>query len=170
MRSRLSFTPAEVAEKSARICQRIAAEPAWPQARTVALFASLPLEPDVELLWRQVGARKFCYPRMREGELDLVWVADRESLVLTRWGIREPRFDSAQLVLPGEIDLMLVPGLAFTRDGHRLGRGRGFYDRLLAHPALRAVKLGVCFDAQILEELPTEPHDASVDRVVSESA
>ena len=67
-----------------------------------------------------------------------------------------------------KIDLIVVPGLAFSRDGHRLGRGAGFFDRLLAGPAAEAYKLGVRFDFQLLESIPIEPHDIVMDTVVTE--
>ena len=63
---------------------------------------------------------------------------------------------------------MLVPGLAFARDGARLGRGGGFYDRLLAGPQLRARRVGVCFEVQIVEAMPLEEHDQRVDEVLTE--
>ncbi|MBT5775110.1 MAG: 5-formyltetrahydrofolate cyclo-ligase, partial [Dehalococcoidia bacterium] len=65
------------------------------------------------------------------------------------------------------IDLVLVPGLAFTRSGHRLGYGRGYYDRLLARS--EATAIGLAFDAQLLNELPEETHDRAVDIVITES-
>jgi 5-formyltetrahydrofolate cyclo-ligase len=67
-----------------------------------------------------------------------------------------------------KIDLIVIPGLAFSRDGHGLGRGGGFFDRLLAGPAAAAYKLGVCFDFQFLESIPIEPHDIVMDTVVTE--
>jgi 5-formyltetrahydrofolate cyclo-ligase len=67
-----------------------------------------------------------------------------------------------------KIDLIVVPGSAFSRDGHRLGRGGGLFDRLLADPAAAAYKLGVCFDFQLLESIPIEPHDIVMDTVVTE--
>jgi 5-formyltetrahydrofolate cyclo-ligase len=67
-----------------------------------------------------------------------------------------------------KIDLIVVPDLAFSRDGHRLGRGGGFFDRLLAGPGAAAYKLGVCFDFQLLESIPIEPHDIVMDTVVTE--
>jgi 5-formyltetrahydrofolate cyclo-ligase len=65
-------------------------------------------------------------------------------------------------------DLVLVPGLAFSRAGHRLGRGGGFYDRLLAGRARGAVKIGVCFSLQLHDEVPTEKHDVVLDVVISD--
>ena len=67
-----------------------------------------------------------------------------------------------------KIDLIVAGGLAFSRDGHRLGRGGGFFDRLLAGPAAEAYKLGVRFDFQLLESIPIEPRDIVMDTVVTE--
>ncbi|MFN0136926.1 MAG: 5-formyltetrahydrofolate cyclo-ligase [Phycisphaerae bacterium] len=79
--------------------------------------------------------------------------------------IREPT--SGEVVPIGDIDLLLVPGVAFDRSGHRLGRGGGFYDRLLADPALRAMRCGVGFECQLFERVPTEQHDQLVQVVVT---
>jgi len=83
--------------------------------------------------------------------------------------IREPIFNPARLVPPAEIDLILIPGLAFTRDGQRLGRGGGHYDRYLASLPARAMKLGVCFQCQLVESLPVEAHDQRLHAIVTEN-
>jgi len=67
--------------------------------------------------------------------------------------------------LPEMLDLVVVPGVAFTRDGARLGRGRGYYDRYLSRPGLRAFCVGVCFAHQLVDTLPVEPHDRTMDAV-----
>jgi len=167
IRERLRLEPEERARKSADICEAITADPAWRAAHTIALFAPTAAEPDVELLWPRAAGKMLCFPRMREREIDLLHVTDLRALAASRWQLREPLYDLAKVIDPGAVDLILVPGLGFTREGDRLGRGGGFYDRLLAHPRMRAVKIGVCFDVQLLETLPTEPHDARVDRVIS---
>ena len=86
-----------------------------------------------------------------------------------QWGFREPVFDPAHVIPPDEFDLVLVPGAAFTADGQRLGRGGGFYDKLLATPGFRAFKIGICFDYQLVPAVPLESHDQRVDRVATES-
>lgn len=68
---------------------------------------------------------------------------------------------------PGELDLIVLPGAAFTRDGRRLGYGGGFYDTLLAGPARDVPLAGVCFPCQLLDDLPVEPHDKKADMVVT---
>jgi 5-formyltetrahydrofolate cyclo-ligase len=84
-------------------------------------------------------------------------------LVTGAHGISEP---CGEVVAPGSIDLVLVPGLAYTLAGARLGQGGGHYDRFLPTLAASCTSVGVCFVEQLLDELPTESHDGNVDRVV----
>jgi len=154
------------AEKSAAICRAVSQTPEWQQARTVGFFSPLPEEPDVNLLWTMPGERVVCYPRVDGEHLLFLRVPNRETLVESgRWNLLEPLHSDEFLVLPLEIDLFLIPGVAFTTDGHRMGRGKGFYDRLLSRTGLRAALFGICFAEQLVSGLPREPHDRPVDRV-----
>lgn len=66
----------------------------------------------------------------------------------------------------GPLDLIVVPGMAFDRQGHRLGRGKGYYDRfLIKYPEVKTI--GICFDFQLLDEVPAEPHDQLIDEIIS---
>jgi 5-formyltetrahydrofolate cyclo-ligase len=124
---------------------------------------------DVELLWPAACGKRLCYPRVDAAGLQFHHVHYSAELAAGRWGLREPDPSRATLIGLAEIDLLLVPGVAFTGAGARLGRGGGYYDRLLVDPRLLAPRFGVCFDLQIVTSLPTEPHDQPVDRVVTES-
>ena len=163
------MTPDARSEKSARLCEAIANSSAWQAARTVAIFAPQPREPDVEMLWSRGGGKSFAYPRVVEARLDLFRTGSLHELAPGAFGVREPAGEIAHAVAPDTLDLILVPGVAFTRDGARLGRGGGFYDRLLASLPARTCKIGVCFDVQVLTELPIEPHDLHVDFIATES-
>jgi len=162
LREKLRTLPAEeIAWKSYLICDWIQQLPAWKEAKIVGLFASLPTEPVTEFLWD--GLRE-------NGEnLSFILVSDPTELVVSRWQLREPVMREPNLQAVEKIDLLLVPGLAFSTGGMRLGRGGGFYDRLLARESVRAYKLGVCFDMQAFPELPVESHDIAVNAVVTES-
>ena len=81
-----------------------------------------------------------------------------------QFGIGEPTGDD----FSGDIDVIVVPGVAFDRQCNRMGRGRGFYDRLLKHQ--NATRIGVAFDFQLFDKIPTEPFDVKMDCVVSESS
>ena len=165
--AQLQLLPAVRADKSTQICQAITADRVWHEARTVALFAPQPSEPDVELLWRVSGGKSFCYPRVHNGALAFFRVEDPTMLRVEKWTLREPPADPGGLVELAALDLVLVPGVAFTTDGRRLGRGGGYYDRLLAHPAMRAWKCGICFALQLVDTLPVEPHDVRMDAIFS---
>jgi len=85
------------------------------------------------------------------------------------WKLLEPDPAQCPVVPPQDIDLLVIPGMAFTRTGGRLGRGGGFYDRFLTGVHPRAVKVGVCFGIQLVDAVPLEAHDHEVDWVVTES-
>lgn len=90
-----------------------------------------------------------------------------DSLSVGAYGISEPTSQSP--ILPEDIDLAIIPGVAFTLEGYRLGRGKGFYDCYLSRSGFRAETIGVCFDHQLLDTLPVEPHDRRVKKVVTAS-
>src|SRR3982750_3927024 len=118
---------------SDEICERVLEMAEWAQAQTAVLFIPLPSEPMITPLKLDCDARK-----------------------VSCVNIPQSPKPETNLHLPDTIDLVLVPGLAFSRDRHRLGRGGGFFDRLLAGRAARAFKLAVCFSFQIVETIPTE--------------
>jgi 5-formyltetrahydrofolate cyclo-ligase len=155
---------------SREICEAVARHPAYAAARVVAIFDPLPSEPAVDLLW-EVAPRRFVYPRIAGEALDLIEVRTVEELeYAAERRFREPRMGSASAHSLAEVDVILVPGLAFTRDGGRLGRGGGYYDRLLAALPRSAVRIGVCFELQVVPELPREVHDMRMDTVITERA
>jgi 5-formyltetrahydrofolate cyclo-ligase len=139
----------------------------WREAACVAGYASLPDEASVDAALRGAIARgqRVLLPRViGDGLMEFVEVRDLDADTAPgAFGIREPVGDAAG-VTP---DLVLVPGLAFTRDGARLGMGGGFYDRWAeANPGARRV--GVYFAAQVVGEVPREGHDVGVSAVVTE--
>ena len=170
MRTRLAGLGAERMEMSQAIVAAIGAHPGVVGRRRIAIFSPLPSEPDVEGLW-ELAPGPFCYPRVVRGEMEFIDVASMADLATSAWhpNIREHGDPAARGVPPAEIDVILVPGLAFTRRGQRLGRGGAYYDRYLASMPAKTLKIGVCFDCQIVATLPTEPHDQTVDAVVTET-
>lgn len=104
-------------------------------------------------------------PRWNGVDYELVRVSDLATLVKGPHDILEPA--AGPVVPPQDVRAWLIPGLAFTRDGGRLGYGGGWYDRLLKRAAMRAPKIGIAYDFQIVDELPTEPHDIRLTLVAS---
>jgi len=153
------------AAKSAAICRQVAEAVEWRKAGTIALFSPFDSEPNVDLLWAAVEAQTICYPRVDGERLVFIRVPDRAALLKSRWNLREPAHTQDRVVPLSAIELLLVPGLAFTIDGHRLGRGGGFYDRTLAEVSPKSATFGICFTEQLLTKLPMEAHDQHVSRV-----
>jgi 5-formyltetrahydrofolate cyclo-ligase len=125
-------------------------------------------EPDIRSLWLVEGGPAFCFPRLHRGEIELIRVDDRALLAHADWRLAAPELGQCPHVDFSSVNLILVPGLAFTVDGHRLGRGAGFYDRLLERCIREQHTLGVCFHHRLLPELPMEAHDQRVERVITE--
>jgi 5-formyltetrahydrofolate cyclo-ligase len=170
VRARLKTIAPEVRRSaSENICARLRELPAWQSARTVLFYAPMPDEPDLwpllELAMRENKTvalprhlrDKQCYVAAQVSDLS-------KDLSAGKFGIREPAEACGQIFLSGT-DLVLVPGVAFDLRGRRLGRGRGYYDRLLAE--LGGIKCGVAFDEQMVEEVPVVPLDAHVDFIVT---
>jgi 5-formyltetrahydrofolate cyclo-ligase len=150
--------------RSLLICEKLL--PYFSGKNSLALFAPMSTEPDLDLLWDHgalVEHSLLSYPR-REGEtLSFHPISALAELIPGRFGIREP----APSPSPKQLDLIVVPGLAFSAQGNRLGRGAGFYDRFLATLPQTTFKLGVCFEFQRVSSIPHEPHDVTMDAVVS---
>ena len=155
-------------EWAERLWEQIEASEAFHRARTVLLYASLPDEVPTEVLFRRwTGDKRLVLPLVCGDELLLKAYAP-DTLRPGYRGIPEPLPTSPD-VAPEEIDFALIPGVAFTAQGGRLGRGKGYYDRLL--PRLtRAVKAGAAFPFQMRERLPLDAWDAPLDIVYSFSS
>jgi 5-formyltetrahydrofolate cyclo-ligase len=168
IRKRLKMiSDAERAAASARIRERIFASDVWKKAGTIGLYVALASEPDLNALLESPG-KVFCLPRVGEELMEYHRCDAGTSLSAGQWKILEPVGEDCPLVPVEEIDLLFIPGMAFTRAGERLGRGKGHFDRFLKRIHPRAVKVGVCFAVQIVEGLPVENHDHEVDWIVTE--
>ena len=169
MRTRLAALGAMRDEKSRVLVATLAKHPALLGSGYIALFSPIASEPDIEPLW-QILPRRFCYPRLAEGRMEFVEVEKISDLTTSSWHpqIREHGLAEARVVPPTEITAIIVPGLAFTKGGQRLGRGGGYYDRYLAALPPTTHKIGVCFALQIVDALPIEHHDQKMDVVITE--
>jgi 5-formyltetrahydrofolate cyclo-ligase len=152
---------------SAAICDHLLHSPLWKAAVRVALFHPLPSEPDFTALWERNRGKEYFLPRITAAGLDFCRVNSLEELVPGPLGVREPP-PSAERCNIELIDLFLVPGLGFTKVGDRLGRGGGYYDRAIGHRFCEK-SVGVCFDQQIVSNIPIEPHDFKVGTLLTES-
>jgi len=144
------------------------AAPAWRAARVVALYQAYGAELDVAALRAAAHAegKTVALPRVDAAGVTLRVVAADTPLVLSAHGVREPAEDRPTLP-PDQPELIVVPGLGFDRRGGRLGHGGGHYDRLLARLPATCLRVGLAYDQQILDGVPTEPHDLALHALVT---
>ena len=163
----LALSVAEREEQSQQVCEQIKVLIAEHNPAIVALFSPLPDEVDVTTLITSLGCR-VVLPRVSDKadgtpEMEFYDYA-AQAMASGAYGIIEPQ--SGEPCRAEEIDLMVVPGVAFSADGRRLGRGKGYYDRYLSREGFRACCIGVCYDCQLREDIPAESHDKRVEKVV----
>jgi len=168
--------PADIrAAHSAAITERLLQLPEYRQAETVLGYMNFGAEFASELWVDQVLAedKRLALPKVNHhtNHLDLYWVDDPENqLAAGLWGIREPIVERCErLTTPYEVEFALLPGVAFTRNGARLGYGGGYYDKLLAGMAQRPILAAAAFALQLVEALPQEATDRKVEWLVTES-
>ena len=154
---------------SAQACALLKQQPEWQKAGSVLFFAPLPGELDIwPLLGEALAAGKeVSLPRFDAAAQKYVACAVREpqkQLRTGQFGIREPDVTCGLMSLM-QLDFILVPGIAFDLQGRRLGRGKGFYDQLLA--AVRGTTCGVAFEQQIVHAVPVEPHDIHLNCILT---
>jgi len=187
--------PEERRRESARICAQITTQPIWKSAKSILFFWPMPGEPDLLALCDEAlrSGKIVAFPKFvltsspsphdegvgrgsgrgagfqfpGAGAYCAVQVSDlKHDLAPGQFGIPEPASSSPPRTL-NVLDLIFVPGIGFTFAGARLGRGKGYYDRLLS--TISGIRCGVAFDWQIVAELPTETHDIRLDCVVTPS-
>ena len=151
--------------RSAGLWAQLAGTDAYRHATTVMAFVGGKGEPDTESLFARVAAegKTLVLPSIVDDRVVPRLVGP--GLAPGAFGIPEPQ---GEPVAPIGLDLVLVPGLAFTRDGRRLGQGGGHYDRFLADLPSSCATVGVCFAEQMVDDLPEEPHDRKVGLVVTD--
>lgn len=171
--ARRALPPAERAARSVRIAERLLALPEMQEAERVLFYASVAEEVDTWPLlaaWLERGRIPLLPVVGRSGGLlSAAPVRDlRADLAPGPFGISQPDLDRTGEVAWRSIQAVVLPGLAFDLRGYRLGRGAGYYDRSLPALGPAARRIGLAFECQVVERLPTEPHDVPVDRVVTE--
>jgi len=161
------------------ICAQFVAHPVYQQAETVMWYIHCRSEVRTQsaLLGELDAGKRIVIPYCTKDEqghnkLGLWWLEDFAELVPGMWGILEPpkqRWgELGKEVAPEQLDCVMVPGVAFDRNGGRLGNGAGYYDRLLKSIRADAVLIGVCFESQLVEQVAMDAHDVAMDIVMTE--
>ena len=164
----------EPAESSRRIHERLIELPEFAAACSVCIYVSTATEVDtrglIDRAWQD--AKTVAVPYCGAHELELFELRDWSELSPGVLGILEPhdalRTVAGRRMAAEQVDLFLVPGLAFDRLGRRLGHGKGYYDRLLVCAAAGVPKVALAFGWQLVDKVPTGPNDIQMDLVVTE--
>lgn len=168
MRQGLREVPAEANEALISVLKHHAAS--WQPRSTVAIYGGLRGEPDLVggfLPWLRENGHKAVLFAIEGENLAPLLVCEPADLIRSRLGAWEPNESCASLPVAG-LDVIIVPGLAFSpRHLTRLGRGGGYYDRLLAQPECHARRIALAHSFQIIDELPVEPHDQKVHEILT---
>jgi 5-formyltetrahydrofolate cyclo-ligase len=174
MRAIMAAIPPEQREvRSRTACGQMASLPEFRRAGMVLLFLSMPTEIDTTplLLRCWTEGKSVCVPRVDwdTQRMDLIEIRSLDTGLSDRGipGLREP---VAGTPVPLDmINFAVIPGMAFDRRGYRLGRGKGFYDRLLARPDFAGMRCGFGYDEQLLPEIAIEPHDMPMQMIVTDA-
>jgi 5-formyltetrahydrofolate cyclo-ligase len=159
------LSASEKAAAALAVFNRLEQSAAFALADKILLYHSLPDElSTIEFLDKWAGRKSFYLPRVCGVNLEIL-PYDRAHMAHGAFNIEEPQGDDVADI--SQIELIVVPAIAYDRRGNRVGRGKGYYDRLLAETS--ATKVGVGYDFQLLdEEIPAEPHDVAVDMVITD--
>ncbi|SHJ31621.1 5-formyltetrahydrofolate cyclo-ligase [Dethiosulfatibacter aminovorans DSM 17477] len=173
LKKRREMDPAEAAEKSALIFDRITGLEEFRNAATVGLYLSFDNEVDTfELLklLKESGKRiVVTYTESREVVLIPVYINDIENdFVEGAWGYLEPKVDQLETAAEEDLDFVVVPGVVFDEERNRVGFGKGYYDKYLSKLRDDAVTAAMAYEYQVLEKVPAESHDIKMKIIVTE--
>jgi 5-formyltetrahydrofolate cyclo-ligase len=164
-------------ELSRVICARFAGLPEYVRGQTVMYYIDVRSEVRTrhDLPQALTQGKKIVVPWCNDlGELELFHLEDMDELAIGMYKILEPkpelRLLRAKRVEAKELDLIMVPGVAFDRTGARMGHGKGYYDKLLQYARPDAPLVALAFECQLFPEIPTAPHDIFMDRIITERA
>ena len=162
------MAPGQAKEDSLAVCRLILESTVWQRASQVMLYVPMSGELNVNSLMENWSKNRklVALPRfsVKKNAYEACEINNLSDLVPGKFGVPEPSPDS-QIMDTKQLDLAIVPGVAFTALGSRLGRGGGFFDRLLAR--IPAIKCGVCFDQQVYPDVPVERHDIKMDMIAT---
>ena len=183
IKAKLDENKASFARESQTICEKLLADKAFMEATVILAYMPLPDEVDVMPAIQDALklGKKVAVPRVEEPQKMHFYYLDDDVELNTQveagyYGISEPKTSGKQFCSGDDFDsvLVLVPGRAFSKNGARLGRGKGFYDVFLkqlqeecSSAGKKVYTIGVCFFCQFVDSVPTEPNDIFVDKIVS---
>lgn len=176
MKSLLQEKKDDFPNSSEKICQNIISSEIYKKSNIILAYMALNDEVNLSTVIKNaIQNKKSVYiPKVisQTSEMDFYQIFSDEQTQKGSFGIQEPNSQNKKFETKNYDDsiLILIPGRAFSKKGERLGRGKSYYDNFLSNlDAKKVIFAAVCFDCQILEEIPTEPHDIKMDFIFSES-
>lgn len=157
-------------KSSQRMIDVFCALPDFKAPKTVMCYASMGDEVQIRPLvqrWLDMGVTVTLPRVISKGQMEAVTLPDLDSLVEGEYGILTPDPAKSQVVAPEELDMIIVPGVAFNTRGERLGMGAGFYDAFMAR-AVNAKRIALAYSCQLVSAVPMEEHDVRVHRIITE--
>ncbi|XP_022902174.2 5-formyltetrahydrofolate cyclo-ligase-like [Onthophagus taurus] len=175
----LKILPEDKRRQSSKVCEKLFEHPAFKNSERISVYLSTDNEIDTEPIVRKIfELNKKCYvPRYNKNVMEMVRLKDMEdwkNLPLTKWNIKQPDLKETRenALETGGLDLIILPGVAFTKKGVRLGHGKGYYDKfqseLFKIQSKRPSTIALAFKEQILDEIPTHEHDVTLDLILFE--
>jgi 5-formyltetrahydrofolate cyclo-ligase len=166
---RKALSAAESRSASHLVQRKFTASEEFTGARVLALYAAVHNEVDTTEVMREALAsgKVLLYPAVCGGGLVFRRISDPAELRQGAFGIMEPD-TTCEALAPQEIDIIVVPGVAFDVSGKRIGYGKGYYDRVLHSLEGEGKLMGFCYDFQLLDEIVGEPHDVKMDLIITE--
>ncbi len=150
-------------EQSELILNKLEENNLFIESKTVMLYSSLPDEVQThDFLEKWRHEKKIILPTVVGDDIIPVELSEETEFAVGDFNILEPQ----NKPYDGDYDLIVVPGVAFDRNGNRIGRGKGYYDRFLCKH-LNVKRIGICFDFQLVENVPTEDNDIKMDEIIS---
>ena len=162
-------------ELSESICRRFCELPEYAAAGCVMYYVDVRSEVKTRQHLPQalLESKRIVVPYCVDGELELFWLRSMDELSLGAYRILEPaaewRTRSERKISVEELDLIMVPGVAFDARGGRMGHGFGYYDKLLEHARPDAPLVALAFECQLFPEIPTQAHDVFMDKIITET-
>ena len=161
---KMKYSASTLKELSVDILKRLEQLTAFQDAQTVFLYHSMKDEVHThEFVNKWAEIKRIVLPVVVGDELELRLYTGPQDLEISDYGIAEPTGDL--FTEYSSIDIAIIPGMAFDLKGHRLGRGKGYYDKLLPH--IPALKAGICFSFQLIEDVPTDESDINMDLIIT---
>lgn len=163
---RLAHHPVEKTKKDRLILKGICNLPEFKKAKNILFYTPIKGEVDISKILKKSKTKRFVLSRINGNKLDLHYIKDLSQTKENKFKILEPQKNLPK-AKPQDIDLAIIPGVVFSDNGHRIGYGKGFYDRFLKKTL--AVKIGVAYRFQIVKNIPGEKHDVPMEIIITEN-